>query len=75
MRLVEEKSVGENFTRTDFPDGLPGRIKESVGEFFSQTDFPDILPGWFFLTEWVRSVFETPISFPFGFQNTESGIC
>ena len=51
MTSVEEESAGENFSLTDFPDGLPRWIKESVGEFFHQTDFPDILPGRIFLTD------------------------
>ena len=57
MTSVEEESVGENFTLTDFPDGLPRRIRESFGgEFFPQTDFPDILPGRIFLTYQVREM-------------------
>ena len=45
MPSVEEESVGEIFSLTDFPDGLPRQIIESVGEIFTQTDFPDGLPG------------------------------
>ena len=56
MTSVEEESAGENFSLTDFPDGLPRWIKESVGEFFHQTDFPDILPGRIFLTDRVREM-------------------
>ena len=57
MTSVEEESVEEIFSWTDFPDGLPGRIEESVGEIFPQTDFPDGLPGRIFLTDrvWVMS--------------------
>ena len=57
MTSVEEESVEEIFSWTDFPDGLPGRIEESVGEIFPQTDFPDGLPGRIFLMDrvWVMS--------------------
>ena len=56
MTSVEEESVEEIFSWTDFPDGLPGRIEESVGEIFPHTDFPDGLPGRIFLTDRVREM-------------------
>ena len=40
MTSVEEESVEEIFSWTDFPDGLPGRIEESVGGLFAKSISP-----------------------------------